>query len=74
MTRLAWGAVAAILIALGVWAYAITLFVPPFLAGQAPAPAVFVPAAFCPAGMHVVPAPYLAAEPSNAPLCEGGSK
>ena len=72
MTRLAWAAVAVFLIALGAVAYAITLFVPSLTGGPVPAPAVFVPAAFCPAGLHVVPAPYLATEPSNAPLCEGG--
>jgi hypothetical protein len=40
----------------------------------APAPAVYVPVAFCPVGLRVVPTPYLAREPANSPLCEGGSK
>jgi hypothetical protein len=40
----------------------------------APASTVYVPAAFCPAGLRVVPTPYLARQPANAPLCEGGPK
>jgi hypothetical protein len=52
MTRLAWAAVAVFLIALAGVAYAITLFVPPVLAGQPAVPTS--PAHFgnCPAGQR----------------------
>jgi hypothetical protein len=43
-------------------------------AGSVPAPLPSVPTAFCPAGLHVVPTPYLTRVPQGGPECEGNRR
>jgi hypothetical protein len=40
--------------------------------GSVPASQPAVPAQFCPAGTHVIPAPYLTQVPQGGPECERG--